>query len=232
MEAPVPIEPGRIGAVAFDLDGTLIDSAPDIAAALNSALLAARLPCFDLATVRVWIGDGPDALIASALATLGHDDASAELCVELRRGFDAATLAAPLRHGAVCAGVDQMVAALHGVLPMVVVSNKPTHLARAVLQAAQLLPFMAQVFGADTPAQRKPAPALLHDAARSLGIRPAELLMVGDSVNDLEAARAAGCPAALVGWGYGAHAVPTGSDALRVAAPAQLLAHLLRARYE
>ena len=211
-----------IDGVAFDLDGTLVDSAPDIAHALNSTLQSAGLARFELDQVRSWVGDGPDVLIDRALRALGHDDAPAGLRAELRQGFDAATLAAPLAHGAVCDGVTALVDALRDVLPMVVVTNKPTPLARAVLAAAGLLESMAGVFGADQAHQRKPGPALLIGAARHLGIVPARLLMVGDGAADLGAARAAGCPAAHVGWGYGAHALTDGTSAWRIATPEQL----------
>ena len=189
-----------IDAIAFDLDGTLVDSAPDIRVALNAALEEAGLERFDLDTVRAWIGDGPDALILQALRRqdLGGSEA---LRIRLRKAFDAATLAAPLKHGGVFEGIAELVEGLRRALPMVVVTNKPTPLARAVLDAAGLLQPMAGVFGADAAAQRKPAPFLL-------------------------AAQAAGSPAALVAWGYGGHAAldaAAEAPAWRVATPQQLL---------
>jgi len=212
-------------AIAFDLDGTLVDSAPDIQRALNSALGKAGLQHFDVETVRAWIGDGPDALIQRALdqqGIAGADDI--ELRRYLRRGFDVATLAAPLAYGTVYPGIAELLRSLHGRLPLVVVTNKPTALAQAVLGAAELLRHVARVHGADEAVDRKPAPALLSKAARALGVAPARLLMVGDGPTDLLAARAAGCPAALVAWGYGAHTVPPGLEPWRIATPQQLLA--------
>jgi phosphoglycolate phosphatase len=214
---------GPIDAVAFDLDGTLIDSAPDIAAALDAALTGSGLRHFDLATVRRWIGDGPDVLIRRALAAQGQDRPGVELQQRLRRDFDAHTLAAPLEHGGLFPGIAQLLASLHGCLPMVVVTNKPGALARAVLDAAGLLRFTTAVLGADTPKQRKPAPDMLLDAARRLAVPPGRLLMVGDSALDLRAARAAGCPAALVAWGYGDDTVPPGMNPWLVAEPQHLL---------
>jgi phosphoglycolate phosphatase len=211
-----------IDAIAFDLDGTLVDSAPDIREALNAALLQEGLARFDLDTVRTWIGDGPDALIVQALRRQGAAGDEA-LRLRLRHAFDAVTLAAPLQFGSVFEGIAELVAALRRTLPMVVVTNKPTPLARAVLDAAGLLPAMAGVYGADVAAQRKPAPFLLQAAARQLGVEPARLLMVGDGPADLLAAHAAGCPAALVAWGYGGHAAAAGAPpAWRVATPQQL----------
>ncbi|MFO1306237.1 MAG: HAD-IA family hydrolase [Burkholderiales bacterium] len=223
----------RIDAVAFDLDGTLVDSAADIQHALNLALESAGLARHDLASVRAWIGDGPDALIERALARQGRAGAPAELRLQLRRAFDAATLAAPLSEGCLFPGIAALVAGLRGVLPMAVVTNKPTALARAVLDAACLLHAFEDVHGADAPEQRKPAPTLLLMAASRLGVAPERLLMVGDSVHDLQCARAAGCPVALVDWGYGRRE-PMGFPPLRVADPVHLLQGLLatRAGYE
>lgn len=219
-----------VRAVAFDLDGTLVDSAPDIQHALNSALKKAGLERFDLDQVRSWIGDGPDMLIGRALAHIGLDEADHELRVRLRRWFDVATLAAPLGCGTVYPGIAELLEGLRGRLPMSVVTNKPTPLARAVLEAAGLLGFVRSVHGGDMPAQRKPAPDLLLAAAQKLGVHAREVLMVGDSALDLQAARAAHSPAALAAWGYGAHAVDASLVGLRVQAPGELLDALRAAR--
>jgi phosphoglycolate phosphatase len=109
-------------------------------------------------------------------------------------------------------------------MPLVVVTNKPTALAQAVLAAARLLPHVCAVFGADAPGQRKPAPHLLLAAARRLGVVPERLLMVGDGPADVCAARAAGCGAALVDWGYAHAAVADDGQPLwHVRTPHQLL---------
>lgn len=142
-----------IDAIAFDLDGTLVDSAPDIRQALNFALDEAGLACFELDTVRAWIGDGPDALILQALREHGLGGSEA-LRGRLRKSFDAATLAAPLKFGSVFEGIAALVSGLRRTLPMVVVTNKPTPLARAVLDAAGLLPAMA---GSTAPTPRRSA---------------------------------------------------------------------------
>jgi phosphoglycolate phosphatase len=224
----MPAELRPISAVAFDLDGTLIDSAPDIGHAVNTALAAAGLKRFDLAAVRSWIGDGPDALIARALEAQGVSPDDPALRQSLRAGFNAATLAAPLAHGRVYHGIPELLCQLsEHRYPLAVVTNKPTQLARAVLEAAGLLPWLCHVQGADSTAQRKPSPVMLQTTAAHLGVPTSKLLMVGDAPPDMLAALAAGCPATLVGWGYGAHAIPAGLNPWRVDHPQQISACLI-----
>lgn len=220
-------DPGPVDAIAFDLDGTLLDSAPDIARALDAALDREGLPGFDLATVRAWIGDGPDALIARALAAHGASAADAPLRQRLRSTFDEVTLQAPLLHGFVYEGIEAMLSRLTGVVPMAVVTNKPTALARSVLSAAGLMGCFSSVHGADRAGQRKPAPGLLHDAAAELGVAPGELLMVGDGLTDVHAARAAGCPMVWVSWGYGVPQADAQAHPRRVDSPRELLSLIL-----
>ena len=196
-------------ALAFDLDGTLVDSAPDIGHALNRALRESGFGSFDLQQVRAWIGNGPDVLIERALQALGQGE-GAPLRATLRQGFDRATFSAPLAQGAVFDGVHALLQALRPTWPLVVVTNKPSALARAVLDAGGLLPHFAAVYGADVAALRKPAPAMLQRAAQDLGLSPPQLLMVGDSAADMASAAAAGSPAVWAGWGYGVlHSLPT-----------------------
>jgi phosphoglycolate phosphatase len=217
----------RFDAIAFDLDGTLIDSAGGIAYALNAALAGEGLAGFALNTVHSWIGDGPDALIARALATreLAPRD-SYELAARLRRGFDAATLESPMAGSAVFDGIESTLTELATRRPLLVITNKPTPLARAVLEDAGLLGFFAAVHGADTPAQRKPSPLMLRQAAAALGLVPQRLLMIGDAAVDIAAALAAGCQPAWAGWGYGHAPVLAPAHLWRLATPHELLAQL------
>lgn len=221
----------RFDAIAFDLDGTLVDSAGAIAHALNAALAAEGLPGFDLDTVRAWIGEGPDALIARALGA--HKGATAELpadttdlAARLRIGFDLATLQAPMTGSSVFEGIARLLGELVLRRPLAVVTNKPTPLALAVLQAAGLAKFFESVHGADQLLQRKPSPLLLRQAASALGVAPNRLLMVGDAAIDIAAARAAGCPVAWAGWGYGHVPSLSPDEVWRLATPDQLLLQL------
>lgn len=215
--------PPTIAAVAFDLDGTLIDTAPDIAAALNSALADAGLPTVAPAAVRGWIGDGPQRLIRRALGHLGAAAADDEALVpRLHRGFEAATLAAPMALGRVCAGIEPWLQRWQPRLPLVVVTNKPAALSRRVLDAAGIGDRFGAVFGGDDPALRKPAPGLLLAAAAHCGVAPSRLLLVGDSANDADAARAAGCAYAWVDWGYGVLPAAAQGALARLSHPDQL----------
>jgi phosphoglycolate phosphatase len=217
----------RFDAIAFDLDGTLVDSAGGVAYALNAALVELGLPQFALDAVRGWIGDGPDALIARALATAQLASVNTyELAARLRGGFDAATLRAPMAGSAVFDGIHATVAELTRQCPLVVITNKPTMLARAVLQAAGLLQFFEAVQGADTPLQRKPSPLMLRQAAHALGVAPDRVLMVGDGAVDIAAALAAGTRAAWAGWGYGQMPAEAPADVWQLATPHELLLHL------
>jgi len=203
------VEATTLRALAFDLDGTLVDSAPDIGHALNEALYESGFGRFDLEQVRAWIGDGPDVLIDRALQALRQGEGVA-LRKTLRLAFDRSTLAAPLAHGRVFDGIDALLRQLRPAWSLVVVTNKPSPLARAVLDAAGLLPFFSAVYGADEAAWRKPAPAMLQRAAQQLGLATPQLLMVGDSAADMGAAAAAASPAVWAGWGYGGlHSLPT-----------------------
>ena len=216
-----------IQAIAFDLDGTLVDSAAGIALALNAALMNAGLAAFDAAAVRSWIGDGPDALVQRALRASVLDGVNpATLAWRLRRDFDEATLQDPAARGSPYPGIATLLRALADVYALVVVTNKPTPLARAVLEGAGLLAYFAAVHGADTPAQRKPSPLLIEQAAQHLGLPTAELLMVGDGPADLRAARAAGSRAAWASWGYGEP--PTHGDVWHLDAPRDLIEMMAR----
>ena len=207
----------RIAALTFDLDGTLIDSAEGITHALNIALDASGLPPVQGHAVRGWIGDGPDALIRRALDALQRHDVDP---LKLRRNFDVTTLHDPLAQGRPFDGIAELLAALAGRYPMAVVTNKPSALARAVLDGAGLLGWFSGVHGADVPAQRKPSPLLIQQAAARLGLAARSLLMVGDSAMDLHAAQAAGCHAAWVSWGYGS--LPADCAATTLHSPGEL----------
>lgn len=168
-------------AIAFDLDGTLVDSAGGVALALNTALHEADLPCFDLQRVRGWIGNGPDVLIERALRAIDLQDIdTAWLSARVRRNFDAMVLGLPFAECSIYAGVEELLEQLgRKNVPLAVITNTPTVLARAVLEEAGLLGYFTTVRGADTAALRMPSPLLIEQAATVLGTRPEHMLMIG-----------------------------------------------------
>ncbi|SMC97355.1 phosphoglycolate phosphatase [Fulvimarina manganoxydans] len=189
-------------AVLFDLDGTLIDSAPDIREALNETLAMEGVAPFDLQTVKHLVGGGVQVLIERAFRRRGLP-LSPQDCERIAARFVAtyeprATKLTDLTPGAREAvdGVKALGAKTG------VVTNKPEAATRAILAHYGLADPMDIVIGGDAGPKKKPAPDLLLLAAKQLGFDPAECLFVGDSENDVEAAKAAFMPVAALENGY------------------------------
>lgn len=197
----------RRSAILFDLDGTLIDSAPDIQAALNRTLARAGRPPLSLARVKTIIGDGAALLVERALlATGGLPDAETArgLLRQFITDYEAnATLAtAPYPE------VPALLADLAGDgFRMAMVTNKPEGATRAILEGFGLARYFPVVIGGNTlPGVIKPDPRFVQHALEALGATAAEAVLVGDSRNDVLSARAAGLPVILRAGGYGPHA--------------------------
>lgn len=196
-------------AVLFDLDGTLIDSLPDIHAALNETLASLGEPPFTPEAVAQMVGGGVQVLIRRAFEALDKDidPASADkiaeryLAIYSARSTELTTLNA---------GASATVRELHERgIRLGVVTNKPEHETHEVLRHFGLDELMEIVIGGDAGPRRKPAPDLILLACQRLGIEPGDALFVGDSENDVEAALAAAMPVAAVRGGYSR--VPTES---------------------
>lgn len=189
-------------AVLFDLDGTLIDTAPEIGEALNLCLQELGLPRADAGQVRSWIGHGTLNLIAEALAHHQGVDGpikSESVLPLFRRNYRQVT-----GHlSRVFPGVMETLAALHARrVPMGVVSNKESEFARQLLAAHRLEGYFdIAVFG-DTLAERKPSPLPLQHCMRVLRTTPPRTLLIGDSEIDVETARNADMPIWAVSYGY------------------------------
>ncbi len=189
----------EIAALVFDLDGTLVDSADDIAEAVNLTLDDLSLPRVSDATVRSWIGEGVRRLVATALAHAGSERTLDEVMPGFMRHYHDCLLRSPRLY----AGVAEALRELHARgLPMAVCTNKPSALVPPLLEYLGIAGYVAHIVGGDTLPQRKPAPEPLLHAAQLLGAPPAHCLMVGDSATDLGAANAAGMPIVLVRYGY------------------------------
>ncbi|CAM3231989.1 Phosphoglycolate phosphatase [Klebsiella spallanzanii] len=210
----------NIRGVAFDLDGTLVDSAPGLTAAVDNALYALELPVAGEERVVTWIGNGADVLMQRALtwarqerATLraaqgkpsvDHDDIPvAEQQAILRKLFDRYYAEVAEEGSFLFPAVADTLGALHAKgLPLALVTNKPTPFVAPILESLDIAKYFSVVIGGDDVKNKKPHPDPLLLVAEKLGLAPAELLFVGDSRNDIQAAKAAGCCSIGLTYGY------------------------------
>ena len=189
-------------AYLFDLDGTLVDTAPDIMAALNVALLEHGYPSVDEALTRHWVGHGIARLMEQAFAWHGEPHPPAARYESMLRRFRERYRAHIADLGGPYPGARHALAALHGRAGLGVVTNKPAFLTTPLLAALDLTRYFGVVVAGDTLAHPKPAPEPALFACEALGATPSRTLFVGDSTTDVECARAAGCPVYCVCYGY------------------------------
>lgn len=192
--------------VLFDLDGTLVDSLPDIASALNAALLHHGLVELPLEVVATLVGDGILALAERALAS--QPEPASVNAEELRDTVMQRYLLQPCALCQPYEGILETLSALkeRGV-PMAVVTNKPGNIARALLDGLDMTAWFAAVIGDGDGFARKPSPAAIESVMSSVNAHRDRTLMVGDGVADMKAAKAAGCIAVAALWGYSRRAV-------------------------
>jgi phosphoglycolate phosphatase len=185
--------------VVFDLDGTLVDSASDIAEAVNRTLEEWSLPRQEEAVIRGWIGDGARALVASAFAHAGK-------AIDLDKvmpGFMVHYAECLLLYPTVYPGVVETLQALREKkVAVAICTNKPQRFVRPLLDALGLGEYFECIVGGDTLPERKPSAVPLLHVVDHFGLQPSQCLMVGDSATDLLTAQAADVPMALVTYGY------------------------------
>jgi phosphoglycolate phosphatase len=190
-------------AILFDLDGTLLDSAPDLAAAANAMLAELGLPARDPAVVATYIGKGIPKLVERTLT--GSLDAAADPVLFARAlpMYERYYAEESGRRSVPFPGVIEGLRALHDAgLPLACITNKAERFTLDLLQRTGLDGFLPVVVCGDTVVRKKPDPEPVLTACARLGVRPADALMIGDSANDCQAARAAGCPVWRVPYGY------------------------------
>jgi phosphoglycolate phosphatase len=194
------LELSRIAAAIIDLDGTLVDTVGDFEQALARTLADLGLPPVDRAFIARTVGRGSMNLLRE---TLAHTGGAPGLLEAAWTHYQRHYAEVNGRHADIYPGVTDGLAAMRERgWPLACVTNKPRAFALALLEAKGLRPFFAQVFGGDSFERHKPDPLPLVRTCEALGTPPARTLMVGDSRNDCEAARAAGCPVVLVSYGY------------------------------
>jgi len=182
----------------FDLDGTLLDSAPDMVATANRMLAARGRPPVDPALLRQHVSRGARAMVSASFPELdeaGRDALVPEFLQTYREELG--------RHSALFPGIAAMLEALEAAgARWGIITNKAEYLARDVVAVLGWQQRCAVLVGGDTYAERKPHPLPLLEAARSLGVEPGRCVYVGDDERDIRAARAAGMASIAVTWGY------------------------------
>jgi phosphoglycolate phosphatase len=209
----------------LDLDGTLVDTVPDLAAALNRLLRARGLPMLTRQQVAAMVGDGIAALVSRAFAAYDRQPDAAAIA---EFGADYTSHVADES-----SLYPQVLAVLTGLAGdgwrLAVCTNKPERAARELLQTLGLLPLLCAVGGGDSFSTRKPDPGHLLSTLTRAGGTSDRALMVGDHHNDVVAARQAGMPSIFAAWGYGSPGMEAGSAAVaRDIAHAAAIANRLR----
>jgi phosphoglycolate phosphatase len=184
--------------VLFDLDGTLLDTAPDMIGALNALRNERSCPPLPFAAARPQVSHGAAALVRLGFPEVPDPDREA-----LRIRFLELYSARLAEETRPFASVPELLAAIERAgIPWGVVTNKPGWLTDPLLQALGLTSRARVIVSGDTVAERKPHPLPLLHAAQQLGVPPADCLYVGDAARDIEAARAAGMHAIVALFGY------------------------------
>jgi len=190
-------------AVMFDLDGTLVDSAPDLACAANRMLAALGMPGRDSALLSTFIGKGIPRLVERSLAGSLDGEADAALMARAlplyERFYEEESGRRTTLYPGVAEGLEMLT--LAGV-PLACVTNKAERFTHVLLAEVGLAHFFAVVVGGDTLPKKKPDPLPFRHVCERLVVAPGEALVVGDSRNDVAGARAAGCPVICVPYGY------------------------------
>ncbi|MBS4048720.1 MAG: phosphoglycolate phosphatase [Alphaproteobacteria bacterium] len=189
-------------AILFDLDGTLVDTAPDLAAATDHALVQAGRPAIGLESVRSMVGDGARALIEKGFRASGGMPApdvfeAAFNDFMVYYGRHIAQTSRPFPGVATC-----LAALAEQGYALAVCTNKPEALSRSLLDQLGLSGFFGAVVGGDSLLVRKPDPGHIRGTLDKLGTAFSWAAMVGDSANDVNAAKAAGLPCVVVSFGY------------------------------
>ncbi len=196
----------------FDLDGTLLDSVPDLAAAVDKMLMLLGRQPAGVAQVRDWVGNGSRVLVRRALAgQLQHDDVADELADEALALFMQAY-----------SGGHELTSVYPGVrecldwlrerdVKLAIITNKPSQFIEPLLEEKGLTGYFQWLVGGDTLPQQKPDPAALLWVMDQAGVEPGASLFVGDSRNDVRAAKAAAVPCVALSYGYN-HGEPIANE--------------------
>ncbi|KPX03055.1 Phosphoglycolate phosphatase [Pseudomonas amygdali pv. ulmi] len=189
--------------IMFDLDGTLVDSVPDLAVAVDTMLAELGRPIAGLESVRAWVGNGAPVLVRRALANhLDHSGVDDELA---EQGLEIFMRAYAQKHEftVVYPGVRETLKWLQKMgVEMALITNKPERFVAPLLDEMKLGRFFRWIIGGDTMPQKKPDPAALFFVMKMAGVPASQALFVGDSRSDVQAAKAAGVACVALSYGY------------------------------
>ncbi len=189
----------NIDCVLFDLDGTLLDTAPEFAVAVNRLRAEHQLPAMDYAPIRATVSDGARALTRLALDIEEEHPSFQAARLRLLAIYEEDLGA----HSAPFPGIPELLLALaERGIRWGIVTNKPSHYAEPLMRRIVLEPTSSTLVCPDHVGMPKPAPEPLWHACQQVGVAPGRTLYVGDHRRDIEAARNAGMPSAAAGWGY------------------------------
>jgi phosphoglycolate phosphatase len=210
-----------VKAVLFDLDGTLIDSAPDLGAAADKMRLDRGLPSLPFEKYRPMAGAGARGMLGVAFGITPEHPHFAEMREEFFRNYENCMT----QRTYVFDGVQQLIASLaERNLPWGVVTNKSMRFTAPLTRAMPLFASARTVVGGDSTPHPKPHPAPLLEAARQVGVRPIECVYVGDDLRDVQAGRAAGMGTVAATYGYlGATDVKDWGADVQITTPLSLL---------
>ena len=187
--------------IAFDLDGTLIDSSRDLAEAASELVQGHGAPPLDVATVVAMVGDGAPMLVRRAFERSGLDPETPGALPRFLEIYDRRLM----DHTVAYEGMHEVLSMLAHVGPLAVLTNKPLAPSLAILEALGLRGFFSAVLGGDGPHARKPHPdGLLALRGIGGGNPPGLPVLIGDSPADAQTAAAAGCPFVFARYGFGA----------------------------
>jgi phosphoglycolate phosphatase len=198
LEFPLPIR-----AVAIDLDGTMLDTVEDLAIAVNLTLTELDLRNLDLELIRTFVGKGLANLVERFLrAALGNEPKSEFLSRAMalyEANYDRVNGETTTIYPGVREGLDAL---SRSGFPLACITNKSSRFTGPLLERIGFARYFAVVLSGDSLPKKKPDPLPLRHAAERFRVQPGEMLMIGDSINDAQAARAAGCPIFCVTYGY------------------------------
>jgi phosphoglycolate phosphatase len=195
-----PLDLTPVRGLIFDLDGTLIDSKTDLIHSVNAMLREKGKVELPAETVASYIGNGAPQLVARAMGNAASEEEKRSALEFFLAYYETHKMDTTVPYPGVAEALEQL-----AVLPMSVLTNKPVRISVRILEQMKLAKYFRAIYGGNSFEKKKPDPTGTNAILRELGLKPHEVLFVGDSEVDVQTARNAGTWAATVNFGFGAH---------------------------